>query len=196
MYSPVISKETACIILAGGISQRMGAHKALLPYLNGENFLQHIIRIYHEAGIYKIVVVLNAKIDLPANKANQGEIKIIKNSFTEKGRIYSLQLGLAAENKLSYCFIQNIDNPFVTKKIIYDLYKSREKADYVCPVFANRGGHPIIISSKIIEHVLNLRTYESTLREVLAKFNRFDIDADEKCLLNINSPAEYKLHFG
>ncbi|MBL0126460.1 MAG: nucleotidyltransferase family protein [Flavobacteriales bacterium] len=60
-------------------------------------------------------------------------MRIICNPDPDLGRAHSLRLGLAALPSVRYCFVQNIDNPFVDPELIGALYAAREQAPYVTP---------------------------------------------------------------
>ncbi|MEI8280728.1 MAG: NTP transferase domain-containing protein [Bacteroidota bacterium] len=188
-------KDAACIILSGGLSERMGSHKALLSYADQENFLQHIIRVYSTVGINNIVVVLNPNIDFDQLSIDNSPVTTVINSFPERGRLYSLQLGLSVASSVSHCFIQNIDNPFVNNDLLNQLYNFRSEADCIKPSYLDQGGHPILISSKIVSHILDLKSYTSTLREVLSNFNNKKIQANKDCVVNMNSMNDYHTYF-
>jgi CTP:molybdopterin cytidylyltransferase MocA len=196
--------KSSCIILSGGLSTRMSSHKALLMFSHAENFLQHIISVYQDAGIENIAIVKNADINftesnmMPVRKKRDGEnmtnnrVAFIDNYAAEKGRIYSLQLGLSALQGADYCFIQNIDNPFVTKALLAELHSTRTKADYVTPEYRGNGGHPILISHLVMDAIRNRSDYNCTLRQLLQPFSRQKVDADKNCLININRPQDYE----
>ena len=190
------SENVACLILSGGLSQRMKSPKALLRYSESENFLEHLIHVYHEAGIQEVVVVMNASIDTADLDTGFNKTTLIKNNFPDRGRLFSLQLGLAAAANADYCFIQNIDNPFVTVELIRQLKGSAARAEYVTPVFNGKGGHPILISSPVIKEIMKEKNYEKTLREVLTDFSRYRMKTDdERIHWNTNSPADYDQYF-
>ena len=187
--------NTSCVILSGGFSSRMGAHKALLRYSEQENFLEHIISIYRGAGIDNIIVVKNSSIDL-GDLSVDSTVRIVDNYFPEKGRLYSVQLGLKCSPPVDHCFIQNIDNPFVTVPLLQQLLDAATLADYITPVYRDAGGHPILVSSAVIVNILDAQDHNLTLRDVLGLFRRHKLEAsDEKCTLNINLPADYREHF-
>ncbi|MHC4944072.1 MAG: NTP transferase domain-containing protein, partial [Planctomycetota bacterium] len=56
MASPGDSSPIGTVILAGGLSQRMGCHKALVP-LGSSTFLGTIASRHGEAGVESILVV-------------------------------------------------------------------------------------------------------------------------------------------
>ncbi len=196
MYKLINKDKMVCVILSGGLSSRMESHKALLSFSASHNFLQHIIDVYHTAGIENIFVVKNKEIDLSGLELEKIGIRIVNNYYPEKGRLYSIQLGLLATQGADFCFIQNIDNPFVTSGIIQQLAAHKIRADYISPDYNGHGGHPVLLSSGISRAIADITDYNKTLREVLSKFNRFKlITEDDQCIRNINTPQDYEEYF-
>lgn len=190
-------KKISCIILSAGLSERMTTHKALLQFSKEESFLTHIIKVYREAGIKNLTVVINPEIEIDFSAGDFNGVAFVKNNFPERGRLYSLQLGLEKNADVDCCFVQNIDNPFVTEEIIVQLYESRLKADYVTPIIHNKGGHPFLISSNIIRQIISLKNFDIRLNDFLEKFSRHKVSVtDENILVNINTQDEYKKYFG
>ena len=187
------NENTICVILSGGQSSRMKTHKALLKFSEQENFLQHIIEVYQKAGIRKIIVVKNSNIEVADMGIDSTRVCIADNYYPDRGRLYSIQLGLKKWPEADFCFIQNIDNPLISVDLLDNLNKLRSKADYVSPEYNNMGGHPVLISSPVIKEILALSDYNNTLRDILKPYSRHKlITEDENCILNINLPSDYK----
>ena len=187
------NEKTVCVILSGGSSSRMRVHKALLKISEDQNFLQHIIEVYQKAGVTKIIVVKNSNITLEDLDINTTGVCIVDNYYPDRGRLYSLQLGLSRTRNTDYCYIQNIDTPLVTPGLLEQLYMQRKNADYVSPEYDNIGGHPIIVSSAIIRKINACGDYGCTLRDVLKPYSRYKlVTEDQNCILNINLPSDYK----
>lgn len=55
------------IILAGGLSSRMGQPKALLPWVNGESLISHALRKGLEADVDDIIISIgdDDQLDMP-----------------------------------------------------------------------------------------------------------------------------------
>ena len=187
------SEKVVCVILSGGLSSRMKFHKALLKFSDDQNFLQHIIEIYQKAGIHNIVVVKNTNIDIADMEIDHSKVCVVDNYYPDRGRLYSIQLGLGKSQGADYCFIQNIDNPLISVDLIKNLIALKSSADYISPEYNNIGGHPIVISSPVIKNILTLSDYKNTLRDVLQPYSRHKlITEDANCILNINLPSDYK----
>ena len=141
-------KNISTIILAGGESRRMKRSKAFLKFDDNISFLEKIIDEYRTAGVYKIVLVIN--VSIPNNENKQilsqldDKITIVYNKHTEKGRQYSIKLGLSFINESDNCFIQNIDNPFVNANLLKNMISIIKFGSYISPTYKGKGGHPVL----------------------------------------------------
>ena len=191
-----MKNNRSVIILAGGNSDRIGYPKPFLIY-NGKSFLQTIVEIYSSAGVKKIFVVLNKKICNSDWEMHLKPIRplttIIENPHSELGRAYSLKLALEKMNGIDFCFIQNADQPFVTKKIIELLWQNRFASGYTSPAFKGKAGHPVLISKLIIEKLRSEVSYDFNVRHILYQFPVKMVEAgNEKILWNINTKQDYE----
>lgn len=187
---------TGVLILAGGKSERMNFPKAYLLFKE-ETFLKRIVEEYYDAGIKNIFVVLNEDFCIEKWKEFIDQIKlkatIIRNPDPELGRFHSLKLGAKKMQDLEFCFIQNVDNPFVNKEIINSLITARNSTGYASPQFMGRNGHPVLISKKIIRHLNELPEGNFNLKNILSDFSRHVVQVNNNdILLNINTKEEYE----
>ena len=165
--------QPAVIILAAGMSERMGNQKFELAFSEEETFLDHIIHIYRRFVVSDIIIVVNESFD-QQTIAHDKSIKVVVNNKLEYGRFYSIQLGLK-ELKSSSIFIQNIDNPFVNTGLLMSLQKGIGLADFAVPVYEKKGGHPVLLSPDVIEPMVNSFKSTSHFNDVLKSFNRQDV---------------------
>lgn len=189
--------KASVLILSAGFSERMKINKFSLKFNEENNFLQEIVNKYKKNNIYDIVVVMNDKNIKIAEENNYYNLdcKFVVNRNAEKGRLTSIREGLKAV-KYDFCFIHNIDNPFVIEEVIEKLFLKRDKADYISPRYKSRGGHPVLISENVKNKILDTNSYDITLKEILKDFNRFSVDVNNKeILININNQEEYKRYF-
>ena len=189
-----LNNNYSVIILAGGHSSRMGYPKAWVKMDNGSTFLSAIVSSFIEFGISEVIVVLNKsfanndwKEELSAVKQNA---TIIKNSNPEKGRLYSLQLGLNAI-KNDTVFIHNVDNPFIENSVLKLLSNNVELNGITIPSFKEKGGHPVVINRKVKSEIINNYQNYETLKEVFTHFPKKYIEVNSSSILkNINTPQE------
>ena len=186
-------KNVSAVILAAGNSERMNFPKAFLKWDAKTTFLEKILKELIDFKVNKIVVVLNEKSykHLNNNSLSESEnVKFIINSFPELGRFYSIKLALE-EIKTEFCFIQNIDNPFINENILEKLFINKIADGYTIPSFQSKGGHPIIINNQIKQDLL-FSTNQFILKEFLRNYKCQKIDfEDSRTLVNINTPQDF-----
>lgn len=183
------------IILAAGTSGRMGYPKAALKFNDDANFTQHLCNQFLNAGCDKVVVVINndtAILFVENNVSFPKNVITVINDNPNFGRFFSLQLGLKNCSNADAVFITNADNPFADSDLLLKLQANLDSADYVYPVFNEKGGHPIVISSKVVAEALQTKFENNILKEFLHKFKSKSIETDcDKILTNINTEREY-----
>jgi len=188
------------LVLAGGLSERMNYPKPWLQFNGEQTFTEKIIDEYYRFGVDQLVVVLNEKycglqwaqhLSLIQNYA-----RVVINGQAEKGRSYSLQRGLELVRDCSYTFIQNVDNPFVDVDLLTLLAQNAHKDGYTVPVYQGKGGHPILISKKIMDELQHANYESLNLREFLSNYPKLEIESTKKEILaNINTEEDYKTFF-
>lgn len=193
--------ETLCdlVLLAAGNSQRMGKAKALLPYGSNEFFFEHIVNIYNQFGVQKIAMVVQPELKKHLESSPERLAKnllLVENSEPQKGRIYSIKLGLQFLNS-QLAFIHNIDNPFVDKNLLKAMLAALKKNSYVSPNFKGKGGHPLLFSQEIIQAVQQETLPDDMhLKKYLTTFSKKILPVgNQQILININTPDEYQQYF-
>src|SRR5262249_55011476 len=86
------------VILAAGLSTRMGRPKALLPLPGGETFVTRIVRSFLEAGVDDVVIVLGHEANAVAAKLIESGVaaRFVINEAYATGQLSSLLRGLNA----------------------------------------------------------------------------------------------------
>lgn len=186
------------IVLAAGNSERMGQCKFLLPMNNGLTFFENIILGFSSFGITEVSVVTQIKyLDtlISLSKKNKLRTKFLLNHSPEHGRFYSVQLGIMEAKHSEFTFIHNADSPFIELTVLEKLYNNRENADVVCPVFKNKGGHPILVNKKV-KNALAEQSATSVLNEALKAFKKTHVEVENELITaNIDTPEDYRKYF-
>lgn len=182
--------SVSVIIPAAGESFRMGSDKALLTYSPASNFADHLIHAYREFGADPVVLVVNRQFDASRLKAVPSVC--MENEHVDRGRSWSIKLGIRKIPAGNACFIHNVDNPYAEMTLLETLLKAMSPDRYVVPVYDGKGGHPVLLGSRIVEHLRNT-TIPEDFRKTLELFQRTEVPfPDERILLNINTPSDYK----
>lgn len=117
------------IILAGGLSSRMGYPKALLPWVNGESLISHALRnaLEHDANDILISIgddeslgqAIQANIiDTLSNKEKE-KVSIVRDSVPRSGPLGGLYSTLAVGKSHAYAVLA-VDMPFMDFNLYYD----------------------------------------------------------------------------
>jgi len=199
MQNNKIKKEFSAIILAAGKSSRMGMPKSFLKYNEQETFIEHIINEYLEFGCKQVIIITNA-IDAKWFIENVHDFseknKILINHHLEWHRFFSLKMAIEKIINEEYVFVHNVDNPFVNIDVLIELMTNRMEADYIYPEFNGKGGHPILLSRKIINDVRSTLEDQVHFKDFLNRYPKIKVKVDdEKILTNINTLEEYKRYF-
>lgn len=195
-----IGKEISAVILSSGNSYRMNFPKAFLQFDEQRCFLEKIIETYIHCGINKIILVVNPliyqrTIEIIVRNNYSSKVKLIINRFVERGRFYSIKLGLL-HTESSFSFLQNIDNPFISVELLLSMIKTTEGSELVVPAFQSKEAHPILISRRITDIIIAQKGDDHNLKNVLSLFEKSILDwPDEKIVLNINTEEEYNQNF-
>lgn len=195
-----INKKYSAIILSAGKSSRMGVHKFSLRFNDSTTFLENMVNEYNAFGCNEIIIVLNPdgasfldqlKLSLPSN------VTIAINHHPEWERFYSLKLGAKLLLKTDSTFVSNIDNPFVNHSVLSLLTKYYKDADYLNPIYKGKGGHPFLISEKVIADLRSEELDQIHMKEFLGRYSKKSVEVDdESILLNVNTNEEYRRLFG
>ncbi len=192
-------KDYSVIILAAGKSERLGFPKLSLMFNKELSFIEHIVNAYDTYGRNEIIIIVNETGDKYITDNNlkfPANTEIMLNEHPDWHRFYSLKLGAKQIKKNSFVFIHNVDNPFVNQEVLDQLIISSCKADYISPEFDGKGGHPFLISSKIIQDLKASEPDQIHLKEFLNQYSRLRVPVtDDRILVNINTLEEYKRYF-
>jgi CTP:molybdopterin cytidylyltransferase MocA len=185
------------ILLIAGSSKRMGKEKALLAFSKEKSFVCHLLDAYLSLSVSKIYCVLNMH---NSNSIRQecekykNEIVFIENSNPEKGRLWSIILGINKVKTGKGVFIQNIDNPFVNTKLLKSMLDNYKPNTFVVPQFKGKNGHPLLLGADLIQElkeksITDLKSFLNSKQKLVY------ITQNQSVLANINSLEEYQKWF-
>lgn len=163
--------EIWAIVLAAGLSTRMGTQKLLLPF-EGKTIIEKVVENILNSGIDRIKVVLGSDRSEIAETLNSWPVHFVVNENFQEGMHTSVISGVKAlppEAKAVLIFLG--DQPFipgsVTEKVV-EAWKSSGKG-IVIPLFNGKRGHPPLYDLKYRNELSNLDPTQG-LRAVAQKF--------------------------
>ncbi len=193
-----VPENPSVVILAAGMSTRMGAPKPLLFFDNQNTFIEKIVETYLAFGCSKIVVVVNSKTEEPIKRVLLPEhsgVIIVCNEKPEAERYLSLKIGLSQIGN-SDCFMHNADNPFVKIDTLKKLLEFHCTNHYTIPVFKGKKGHPVLLSEHICSALRKEDNIDIKINEFLSNFKSIECPVDDWCVLaNVDTMKDYLGYF-
>ncbi|MDU3476317.1 MAG: molybdopterin-guanine dinucleotide biosynthesis protein MobB [Veillonella sp.] len=127
------------IILAGGLSTRMGQPKALLSWINGESLISHALRKGLDADVQDILISIGDDeqlglaiqthiIDTLSND-EKNKVSIVRDSVGRCGPLGGLYSTLAVGTSSAYA-VMAVDMPFMEMDLYYDWLYQVEHNDW------------------------------------------------------------------
>lgn len=161
--------QTGAVIVAAGLSKRMGEFKPLLKVGN-LSMIERIITNFQQAEVHPIVVVTGyQRKELEKKISHLGVICISNEKYASTEMFDSAKLGFEfIKDKCERTFFTPADIPLFTKDTVIKLMEST--APIVKPSYGGAGGHPIIITCCLIEQLLEVGGNEG-LRKALSKWD-------------------------
>ena len=182
------------IVLAAGLSTRMGANKLLLPWRDGASIVAHVARAYLDAGVESLVVVTGR--DAAAVRACLSPLPLEfahNPAYATGGMVSSVQAGLRALGEsLRAVFIQPGDMPCVSGAVIAALARAHQTGWSVAPCFDGQRGHPVLLDRSRRAAMLALAA-GSMPRDALdmSRLRLLDVD-DGGVLVDVDTPKAYQ----
>ena len=138
----------------------MGTPKALLQ-LNGETFLDRLIRSFSEVGITHIVVLGHQAEQIRSGIQRGAGVQFAVNPDPERGMLSSLQCGLeAVPPEAEAVMFTPVDHPNLESSTLEKLIShfNAEGAQVTIPTFQGKHGHPVLTARALIGELLALPT--------------------------------------
>lgn len=200
------SSSLCGVILAAGVSSRMGRDKALLPWpppgTAGQAFSQTFLSASIEAfSLYSEMVIVVAGYNEPnlAPVAYANGASVVRNPDPERGQFSSLRTGLqeVLNRGRDAALITLVDRPparLSTIETLRDAFASAGREIWgVVPEYQGKHGHPYIAGRELIEAFLKAPA-TATAREVEHQHQTHICYVnvnDSFVTMNVDNPEDY-----
>ena len=188
------------LLIAAGLSSRMGKFKPLLIYKNEPIIISIIKKLVSFSSYVFIVTGFKEKelIEAMVNHFPESELKnkivFVFNHNFEKGMFTSLQKGLSKAKNCDWLLYHFVDQPQIPQNFYKDLISQiDDKSDWIQPSYKNKKGHPVLIRKTLFTTIINAKE-NSSLKEVTNSFeiNKKIWDCNYKEILSdIDTPEDY-----
>ena len=185
--------ETAALIVAAGMSSRMGDFKPMLT-IGGMSIAERVITTFQQAGVTRIVVVTGYQAELlERHLAGRGVVFLRNERYEETQMFDSACIGLEyLRGKCDRVLFTPVDIPLFTAATVRTL--SASDAALACPVCEGRPGHPTMIAADLIDGIL-ADSGENGLQGALSRcgeeMQRIPV-ADPGVLHDADTPDDYQ----
>ena len=188
------------VILAAGLSSRMGRSKALLPTsAGGPTFVRQLSRSLLAGGVVDVLVVAR-----PDDTALRTEVeslgtgvRLVVNAHADRGQLSSVIAGLNAADRpgVHGVLVTPVDIPFVkpgTVRALLTAFASRHVL-LLRATYLGRHGHPIIFGRGVFEELRHADPAVGAKAVVKAHADEgIDFDVDDPAVLHdIDNPDDY-----
>jgi molybdenum cofactor cytidylyltransferase len=186
----------AAIVLAGGLSSRMGWFKPLVS-LGGETLVERAVSLFRAGGLSEILVVVGHRRRELRPILRQAGARIVENARFREGMFSSVSAGVRGLGSATAAFfLLPVDLPLVRSWTVRRLLAVHEEypGSVVHPCFRGRRGHPPLIPTDLVGAILG-GPAEGGLRAVLARHEERAVNAevpDRNILFDVDSPAQYE----
>ena len=188
--------NVAALILAAGRSSRMGRDKALLPY-RGREFLSHLVYLALPR-VSRVVTVLGHHAEsISRSLPDTPRVQAVINGDYDRGMLSSLQAGLTQlPAETDWILWMLVDHPAVRGRTLDALLSTAREsnAPLVIPRCNGRRGHPIMVSKRVADAILELPFDASPQDVVRAQYAQtaFVDVRDDGVLRDVDSPQEFQ----
>jgi len=184
--------QLAAVVLAAGVSSRMGKFKPML-FVDGKTMAQRVTGSMLEAGADPVVVVTGYQGERLERHLQQPGVVFVRNEcYCETQMLDSILLGISAlPSDVQRLLICPADIPLVKAETIRLLLE--DSGDFVRPCCNGKPGHPVLLSARLFPL---LKQYHggNGLRGAAASLGIIPTDvetADEGAVLDGDTRDEY-----
>lgn len=182
--SAIPSPRIAAIVVAAGLSRRMGTFKLTLPWAD-RTVIEQVVLTLMMAPLHEIVVVTGHRRDEVIQALAKTPVRCVLNPHYESGEMLSsIQAGLAVmAASVDAALICLGDQPQMELSTVLALLAEAERTCWcrvLIPSYEMRAGHPILLPRSLWMQIMNT---SKTLRDVLR------LNADVVNYLTVDTPS-------
>ena len=187
------------LILAAGLSKRMGDFKPLMP-LGGKTLIENAIDSVFAGGAHCVVVVTgyrSEEVCALLRRRYGSELILAKNTaYAQTDMLESIRIGCRVLPKCDAFFLLPGDMPVVKQSTFQKLLAARpaEKMSIVFPTLEGYRKHPPLIDAKLIPEILSFHE-DGGLRQLWKKHEELirtvPVD-DEGVWVDLDTQTDYQ----
>lgn len=184
-----MGNKSGAVILAAGLSSRMGMFKPLLPF-GGTTMIETTVARLREGGVENITVVTGFLASEVERALAGCSVRFIHNADFARTQMFdSVKLGIAAA-PVEDLFLLPADLPQFSPPLLARLLDTDGQAAH--PLCRGKNGHPLLLRRQAVGAVLR-HDGQRGLKGALDGLKTVRVETeDEGCLLDADTPEEYR----
>lgn len=165
--------KIAALVLAAGLSSRMGSNKMLVR-INGLTIIEKTIQVLREAPLSGISIILGDSSDAVREVLRDYPVNFVYNPDYRSGMSSSIKCGIKSvlgNKAIDAVLVMLGDMPLIAASTIDRLIEEfrQSRRPIVVPYYNGQRGHPVLFSRAIFAHIMEIRG-DNGAREVIEKF--------------------------
>ncbi len=173
------------ILLAAGLSSRMGRNKLLLPF-RGRTVIEKTLSSVLEVS-EKVIVVTGFERERIESLLSSYGVDFVYNPDYESGQRGSSMRGIEGVRDDDFAILPG-DLPLLERSDITPLFSALESHSIVRPSYNSIPGHPVCYRKENREKLLS---FEGTMKEYLKKEGIFNIPSSINTVYDTDTPEKY-----
>ena len=167
--------KLAAIVLAAGVSSRMGNFKPMLQ-VDGQTMIRRVVDSMRAAGASPIIVVTGYHRDVLEQHLDDDDINFVHNPrYYATQMLDSLLLGASAlPADTQQVLISPADVPLIKEDTMQALLKA--KGDFIRPSFDGKPGHPVLATPEALDRIRAFQNHSDGLRGAIAACGIVPVD--------------------
>jgi molybdenum cofactor cytidylyltransferase len=185
----------AAVVLAAGLSRRMGQAKLLMK-VSGKAIIRYVVESVLAGGVDSVWVVTGPDVEPIEAALNGLEVQIAVNLAPEEGQAASVRAGIAAlPPSVEAVLIALGDQPLLAPSIIPALLAARRASPklIVAPRYRDGQGNPVLFKREIFPELLRLTGDQGARPIIQTEPARVEwVDLDLPMPPDVDTPDDYE----
>jgi molybdenum cofactor cytidylyltransferase len=193
-----MKKNIYGLVLAAGLSQRMGTPKQLLPF-GPKTVLQTVLDVLLGLQVMDVIVVLGHEAERVRDSLGDRNVTYCYNADYKEGMFSSVLCGVnAIPDTADAMMIALGDQPHIEARVgraVVDAYQCGSKG-IVIPTWDGKRGHPALVDLKRYRDKIVFLPGDEGLKPIMRGYvdDTLELEVDDAGILrDLDTPEEYRL---